>query len=306
MCYSALVLADLMKLERLYGAQVDDAWYTQTVKVRWWDAMAKLPKALDDSLLARGGEAADFVRQWRTLRVDDLTQELFAQKRRVADATRKLQAKDTKAAREHLRIGTDRMAKAQLALDDLRRTRPLERDARIFPGMHVPVIVSEGGRRVIRPMRYQCRPAGMPADFDRRFPGTYNARRDNLGKFWKPQFGHRHGLMVAHRFYENVEGPDGRNRVLEFTPRDGGPMLVACLWSHWTDPAGEAPDLLSFAAITDAPEPEVAAAGHDRTIVNIRPEHIDAWLAPDPADLAAQQAILDDRQHPFYEHREAA
>ncbi len=55
-------------------------------------------------------------------------------------------------------------------------------------------------------------------------------------------------------------------------------MLVACLWSHWTDPPGKEPDLLSSAAITDDPEPEVAAAGHDRTIINIKPEHVDAWL----------------------------
>jgi putative SOS response-associated peptidase YedK len=81
-------------------------------------------------------------------------------------------------------------------------------------------------------------------------------------------------------------------------------MLVACLWSRWNAP-GE-PDLLSCAAITDEPPPEVAAAGHDRCIVPIRPEHIDAWLRPDPGDLAAQQAILDDRARPYYEHRLAA
>ena len=53
-----------------------------------------------------------------------------------------------------------------------------------------------------------------------------------------------------------------------------------------------------------APEPEVAAAGHDRTIINIKPEHVDAWLNP-RSELAAMQAILDDKRHPFYEHRMA-
>ena len=62
------------------------------------------------------------------------------------------------------------------------------------------------------------------------------------------------------------------------------------------------PDLLSFAAITYEPEPEIAAAGHDRTIINIKPEHVDAWLNPQ-GDLAAMQAIFDDKRHPFYEHR---
>ena len=124
--------------------------------------------------------------------------------------------------------------------------------------------------------------------------------------YWKDLFGHHHAVMQVDTFYENVEAGDGRNRVLQFTPRDGGPMYVACLWSRWTDPAGTQPDLLSFAAITDEPEPEVAAAGHDRTIINLKPECIDAWLNPDPCDLPALYALFDDRQHPYYEHREAA
>lgn len=81
-------------------------------------------------------------------------------------------------------------------------------------------------------------------------------------------------------------------------------MLVACLWSRWSTP-GE-PDLLPFAAITDEPPPEVAAAGHDRCIIPIKPERMDAWLAPKRGELATQQAILDDRDRPYYEHRLAA
>ena len=81
-------------------------------------------------------------------------------------------------------------------------------------------------------------------------------------------------------------------------------MLVACLWSRWQG-RGE-PDLLSFAAITDEPPPEVAAAGHDRCIIPIKPGNIDAWLSPDPTNLAAQYAILDDRQRPYFAHRMAA
>ena len=64
-------------------------------------------------------------------------------------------------------------------------------------------------------------------------------------------------------------------------------------------------DLLSFAAITDEPPPEVAAAGHDRCIVPIKAAHLDAWLSPDE-DLAKAYAILDDRARPYYEHRMAA
>jgi len=120
---------------------------------------------------------------------------------------------------------------------------------------------------------------------------------------------------VANAFYENVNrhraegrelasGETVENLVLEFKPRPTQDMLVACLWSRWTAP-GE-PDLLSFAAITDEPPPEVAAAGHDRCIIPIRAENVDAWLNPDPRKLDALYAILDDRERPYYEHRLAA
>jgi putative SOS response-associated peptidase YedK len=79
-------------------------------------------------------------------------------------------------------------------------------------------------------------------------------------------------------------------------------MLVAYLWSHWQ---GE-PDLLPFAAITDEPPMEIAADGHDRCIIPIKSENVDAWLNPDRKNLAAQYAILDDRERPYYEHRLAA
>ena len=108
-------------------------------------------------------------------------------------------------------------------------------------------------------------------------------------------------LFVHYRGNEN-----GHNRVIQFTPRNGELMLVACLWSHWTDPKGKEPDLLSFAAIIDEPEPQVAAAGLDRTIINIKPKHIEAWLNPDPENLQALYAIFDDKRHPFDEHLVAA
>lgn len=123
--------------------------------------------------------------------------------------------------------------------------------------------------------------------------------------FWRRQFGHTPGLIVATRFHENVE-IKGKNERLEFVPKTGEDMLIACLWSHWTDPKGQQPDLYSFAAITDDPEPEVAAAGHDRTIINIKPEHVDAWLTPEGRSDEELQAIFDDKRHPFYEHQLAA
>ena len=224
-------------------------------------------------------------------------------------------ANPTKAATESRRIATDKIAWAMGKLSDLRRTELKDRDSRIFPGHYAPVMVMENGRLVVKPMRYQCRPAGKPAFYDTKYPGTYNARRDNLEGFWKDLFGYTHGIAIVNAFYENVNrhrvegrelgsGEEVENVVLEFKPRPTQDMLVACLWSRWSG-AGE-PDLLSFAAITDDPPAEVSAAGHDRCIIPIQPEHVEAWLNPDPKNLAAQYAILDDRERPYYEHRLAA
>lgn len=308
MCYSAQVHAEYSKFRRETGAEMDLDSY---VRLFWWNEgrdpsrRPKVPRALERDLLAHGPEElAALVRRWDAWEVDQLTQELFKQRRRVADAERALQKRDTKKAREDVRIGTNKVKAAQRRLDTL-KGKVGNQDARIYPGVYCPVLVSEDGRPVVKLMRYQCRPAGKPAAYDRKYPGTYNARRDNLEGFWSGQFGHHHGIMTADRFYEHVE-VDGENRILEFEPRTGEPMLVACLWSSWSDPQGKEPDLLSFAAITDDPEPEVAAAGHDRTIINIKPEHMDAWLNPDPRDLAGLCAIFDDKRHPYYEHRIAA
>ncbi|MFM0008658.1 SOS response-associated peptidase family protein, partial [Paraburkholderia dipogonis] len=237
------------------------------------------------------------------------------QRKRLADAERSLQTKVTKAATESQRIAMDKIAWTRGKLDDIQRTEPQPRDSRIFPGHYAPVMVIEDGQRVVKPMRYQCRIAGKPAVYDVKYPGTYTARRDNLQGFWKPVFGYTHGIILVDVFYENVsrakmEGTlletheRDENVVLEFRPSNGELMHVACLWSRWSA-SGES-DLLSFAAITDEPPAEVAAAGHDRCIIPIKPENIDAWLKPNPKNLESMYAILDDRDRPYYEHRLAA
>lgn len=310
MCYSAQITAAYQKLVRMTGATLSLQEFAALYAHDPGKKRPKTPKAMDDAFRA-GASPAELavwaeVEQWNRAEATILEQELFANRKRLADAERALQVKETKKAREDVRIAGNKIERAKARLADLQRVQPKDRDSRIFPGVYAPVIVSEGGKLVIKPMRYQCRLAGKPANYDQRYPGTYNARRDSLEKFWALAFGHSHGVIVVDTFYENVEGPDGKNQVVQFTPRTGEPMLVACLWSHWKDPTGKEPDLLSFAAITDDPEPEVAAAGHDRTIINIKPEHVDAWLNPDPAGLAALYRIFDDKRHPFYEHRLAA
>jgi putative SOS response-associated peptidase YedK len=233
-----------------------------------------------------------------------LLQELAKQTERLEKAQQALAVKVTKKATEDVRIATNKITSIKGKLEELKSTELTPRDSRIFPGWYAPVMVMENGRRVVKPMRYQCRPAGKPAFYDTEFPGTYNARRDNLRGFWKGQYGHTHGLILVDAFYENVTGSAGEKIVLEFRPDPAQTLLVACLWSHWTKPGEK--DLLSFAIITDDPPPEISEAGHDRCPVPIKQEHIDTWLNPGPRDLAAMDAILDDRPDLYYQHKLAS
>lgn len=126
---------------------------------------------------------------------------------------------------------------------------------------------------------------------------------DSLSTAWRRVFGFTHGLLLVDAFFENVKR-DGQNVVLRFDLTPPQHMQVACLWTRTEIPGSD--DLWSFAAITDEPPPEVAAAGHDRCIVPIKSSNVDAWLAPDPSHRAQLSEILADHERPYYEHQLAA
>lgn len=317
MCYSARIIHDWRRYVRAYGAELDLAAFVELFWRRLGDPRLKVPKAMEIALLEVTGERgadpsaraiADHIAAHAAAEATRLEQELFAQRKRLADAERKLAVASTKAALESRRIAGDKITRALDRMTDLRRRTIAEQDERIYPGVYAPVIVIEDGRLVVKPMRYQCRPAGKPAHHDVKFPGTYNARRDSLRGYWKELFGYSHGVMLVSSFYENVdrlvEGGGTKNQVLEFRPRPANDMLVACLWSRWSAP-GE-PELLSFAAITNEPPAEIAAAGHDRCIVVIKPEHLQRWLSPATTPVETLHEILEDREPLYYEHALAA
>ncbi len=317
MCYSAQIQADYACYARVVG--FENALNIYDFVKRYYERLkssaVKFPKAIDRWFLTNqipgAPDLSPVLVDYDAQQIAKLEQEIFAQRKRLNDAERKLATKETKAALESRRIAAKKVDQALARLSDLKRTEPKPKDARIFPGVYAPVIVSENGRRIVKPMRYKCRVEGKPASYDRQYPGTYNARRDNLKGFWKNTFGLRHGVIIATTFFEHVSrhnlegralGPDEKEEdvVLEFRPKPEQEMLIACLWSHWKQ--GEE-ELFSFAAITDEPPEEVRAAGHDRCVIPIKEENLDAWLNPDPKNLAAQYAILDDRAQHYYQHQ---
>jgi putative SOS response-associated peptidase YedK len=311
MCYSAMVWQDYHSFVRKFGARLSIEDFVRLFEVRENGGKVKLPKGMEDAFRDPSSVAEkaiyDMVRRYRDEQRSKHMMELIELGERLAKAQQSLTKRVTKKATDDVRIASKKIAAVERRLADLDRDNELPKDSRIYPGDYAPVMIVQNGERLVVPMRYQCRVAGKPAFYDEKFPGTYNARMDNLEGFWRDVFGKSHGIAVVSKFYEHVQRIDAdgkpQNAVLEFRPEDGQELLVACLWSRWTGDDGE--ELLSFAAITTDPPPEVLAAGHDRCIVPIKAEHLDAWLQPEGRSLGELYAILEDRARPFYQYEVA-
>lgn len=309
MCYSAQVYAEIKKFTRLTGVKIKPKEYVRLYWDRKKGSPYKFPKAMDASLSAmegpEGAEIRQLVEEYNRDQIAAKQQELADQVERLEAAEEKMAKKPTKGAANELRIAGNKIDNLRKQLNNIRRVELVPEDSRIFPAWFCPVLVMEDGELTLRVMRYLCRPYWMSATSDKKrggqMSGKYNARRDNIDDFWEPLFGVNHAIMVADLFYENVEATDKMPaRKIKYTPSDGSTMFVACLWSEWTDPTGELPDLTSFAAVTDEPEPEVAATGHNRTIINLPWEEALKWLTPARRTKAELQQIMDRKQHPFY------
>jgi putative SOS response-associated peptidase YedK len=320
-CFSAKIWADYRQYTKKFGARIDIHEFIRLLEQRIEGAKIAIPKNVTDAFkdapqTVEERHCRDLVVQYESSEIPILEEQLFTQRRRLADAERQLLIKVTKKATEDLRIAGNKIGWLTAKLNELSAPPSPSSEARIFPGVFCPVMVMDkSGDYLIKPMRYQCRPAGKPPAYDFKYPGTYNARRDNLRGYWQAQYGSSHAVVVASAFYENVnrhrlegrelvEGETPENVILQFAPGDGQLMQIACLWSHWSGPGQT--DLLSFAAITDEPPVEVSAAGHDRCIVPLKSEHLATWLAATSPSLDDYEAVLDDRERPYYAHLKAA
>jgi len=321
MCYSAEVISDWRLYERLGGTLAVDAF----AKLFWTrskagDWLKVIPKGMRDSFMeprnAEEKSAKDAaLAAYRNVSLI-LEQEIAEQTERLTKAQAVLASpKPTKKAANDQRIASNKIAAAKEKLDDLGVAAQSDGFDRIWPGHYAPVLIRDPatGERQIVPMRYRCRLPGWTRAKELEKPGTYNARRDKLSTVWRQLFGTNHGVVVASRFYESVSLHRLEHRDLAlgerdipveivFEPEPRQELLLACLW-RYAEATDDEPDFYSFAAITRDPPPEVAAAGHDRCVIAIKPENLDAWLDPVPGKLAEQYAILDDPIGAYYQHR---
>ena len=179
MCYSALVRQDIHELARRYGAEIAYEMFADLFHRRLDGDDIKAPRALEQNFANPKSEIEQRIRAdidaYRSSQVAKWEKDLFVQKKRLADAERSLQTKETKKARDDVRIATNKIQTYLDRLSDARRVSPEERDTRIFPMVYAPVIAKIDGRLQVAPMRYTCRLGGKPANYDVRYPGTYNA-----------------------------------------------------------------------------------------------------------------------------------
>lgn len=304
MCFSAQIEESYAKYLRMTGAEMDIDQFMDIFGLRVRNSSVKIPRVVDrwfeHPRTAAELDLRNLLLQHRAARLAELEVDLRKQRDRKSKAEAALKNKATRKASEELRISTDKIESLEKRRPLFEQWMPTALDDRIFPMQYAPIVMLADGKPVIRLARYHCRLAGKPESVDRQYPGLYNARRDNIEKYWSNAFGTSHALMLVKSFYENVDR-DGSNAILHFTPQTGDLMLIACVYSVWKDSNG-GPDLLSFAAVTDDPPPEVAAAGHDRIIINLSEQAARRWLDPHGVSRADLQGILEDRQRPCYIH----
>jgi putative SOS response-associated peptidase YedK len=311
MCYSAMVTQNVKSLGLRYQARVQVDLFDDLFQKRLVGANVKITPAMEAAFLEAPKTPIEQRIQknillWREREHEKAIADLEIQEKRLDLAEKSLLSKVTKKAQTDQRVATAKIAVLTTKIKKLKQgdSHENELDSRIYPGNYAPLIIEKDGERVIQPFRYLLRPAGQEADFDRKFNGAYNARRDRLKKvaWWRSLFGKNHGVLELKAFYENVKRHDFENRplreqeaeenlIVRFTPRSTEEILVPCIWDR--NDADTHP-LFSFALITDEPNPEVSAVGHDRTPLVLKRENLGTWLTPS-SDLSVFERIFNDK-----------
>jgi hypothetical protein len=111
-CYSAQIRASYRRYVREWGADVSIKQFFRLYWLRSQGAKIKIPKAMDAAFSEpetdEERQIAEMIAAYNAEQATKLEQELFKQRKRLADAERTLQTKTTKAAQESKRIATDK------------------------------------------------------------------------------------------------------------------------------------------------------------------------------------------------------
>lgn len=297
MCFSALVKQNLKQLEIQFKARIDYAAFEDLFERRLNGEDITVSKSLDvyftqHSKSAEVKRIQKLIFDWRKLADEADRAEIEKQTARLNSAIEKLKIKETKTALNDKRIASDKIEKRKKKIEWRNSDELGESDSRIWPFWYAPMIYSRDGENLIAPFRYHMRPANKDEDFDTERDGCYNARVDSLAtvQWWKSVFMKKHAIMVVTRFFENVEEhrfkksklravEKSKNIIVSFDPGKGREMIVPMIFDNWRQKGK--PPIDGAAAITFEPTPEVAEAGHDRTIGRLKAENVEKYLHPE-------------------------
>src|ERR1700761_5551798 len=154
MCYSARIESKWNRYVREMEARWDLPAFRELLRLRLTDPVRyRLPRGFDlefaDPQTDEERAIAGLVDQYRTGQVSKLETEIFTQRKRLADAARKLAVKETKAAAESKRIAGTKVEQAMQKLSRLTDFKPHADDYRIFPRNYAPIILMRGGERIM-------------------------------------------------------------------------------------------------------------------------------------------------------------
>jgi putative SOS response-associated peptidase YedK len=172
----------------------------------------------------------------------------------------------------------------RLTLDQpARNTRPRYN---ICPTTTIDTVVSLDGKRSLVPMRWGLIPGWWSKPLKEMKLATFNARAETVATrpMFRDAFKSKRLLIAASGYYEWHDAPGGKQPHY-FTRRDGQPITIAGLWSHWKNKeSGE--DLQSCTMVITEPNKFVAEV-HDRMPVILEAKDFEQWKHGDPGDAAA-------------------
>lgn len=125
---------------------------------------------------------------------------------------------------------------------------------------------------------------------------------------WQPLVRQHKAIIVARSFYENVyvhdfeqrrldRGEKPRSMVIQFSPEPATELCFPCLLSEVT--FGKS-ILQGVTVITDEPNVEVAARGHDRTPITLTADAAREFLSDGADTLQKLQRLLDEKKRRFF------
>ncbi len=158
----------------------------------------------------------------------------------------------------------------------------------VAPQTDVPVVVQQGGRRILGNVRWGLVPREAPSL--KSGPHPINARAETVAtsRMFQGLFARHRCLVVADSFFEWAPGEGGKRPFrIQLASRE--PFAMAGLWDGWRDPAAglDAPWLKSCTIVTTEANALVGRL-HDRMPAILEPSGEELWLDPavdDPAVL---------------------